>query len=109
MEPTIYPDVEGIEVHSFGDYVSVCWNLRYRNKKVKDKETGNSYTIEEPIRGKKPYIDFIWVRTDGEEYYEDDDSTVEGGFGLQQAEKIILELQEAIVYMKRISSEDTEP
>jgi len=49
-----------------------------------------------------PDIDFVWIREHGEEFYENDDSPVDGGLGRQGALDVAGELLEAVKYMENL-------
>jgi hypothetical protein len=85
------PD-DGIEAHTMGEYVAVCWRL----KQVK---TQRSITYE---RSGEPYIDFIDVREHNGEYYCDEDSPVQGGITPHEALQVAEELQRAYEYLKEM-------
>jgi len=90
----------GKEAHMMGDFVAVCWNVSPRTKTI--TKDGMKYKAEVYERDPKakPYIDFITLREDEDEVWEDDDSPVEGGLSLEMAKKIRGELDKAIEYLK---------
>lgn len=51
----------------------------------------------------KPYIDFVIMRqTTGGNWYEDEDSPVEGGISLTTAKTVLYELEQAIEHLENI-------
>jgi hypothetical protein len=90
----------GKEAHMMGDCVAVCWNVVPKTKVI--TKDGIDYKAEVYVRTKvSPYIDFINLREDENEVWEDDDSPVDEGLSLEMAEKIHKELGEAIEYLKQ--------
>lgn len=89
------------EVHMVGEYVGVCWPL----KLVERSEDGWPVSYHE--RGKRPYIDFVWIRQAEKtgEYWIDEDSPVQGGFSVEAAEQIAKELLLAVEYMKGLKKQ----
>jgi len=90
------------EIHHFGDYVGVVWNLVYKDKKLLDVDTGETHTVRVTVKDDEPYILFVSVNKYNDSYYSDEDSPVDGGFGIEQANNIIVELQQAIEYMRNL-------
>ena len=87
------------EVHMMGDCVAVCCKVVPKTKTI--TKDGIDYKAEVYVRTKvPPYIDFINIREDEDEVWEDDDSPVDGGLSLEMAVKIHKELGEAIEYLK---------
>ena len=96
------------EVHMVGDYVGVCWNIRYREYEPQHNELpstpgGLGITIKLPERTYGPYIDFVWVRENNGEHYEDEDSPVDGGIDKHTGVQIIQELEAAIAYIDSLT------
>ena len=89
------------DIHMEGDCVGVCWNLNRAKKSLKDA-SGLEYIAVVPVRTGDPYIDFVSIRGRADDYYEDEDSPVDGGFGVEVAGQIIRELQWAIVYLNSL-------
>lgn len=102
MEPKVYQLSEK-EVHMVGDCVGVVWNTR-REKRILTLEDGVKYRAEIPVREGEPYIDFFTIRESDGEFYEDDDSPVQGGLDCKFAEQIAEELRAAIEYFKQVAS-----
>jgi hypothetical protein len=89
------------EVHMTGQYVGVCWNLSQINKEVEADNT--VYSAKVKVRSGKPYISFLSIREAGKgEYYEDNDSPIDGGIELQTAIVVKQELEAAIDYMNSL-------
>jgi|SRR3990172_4918823 len=95
MKPTIY-FLNEKEVHMFGDYVGVVWNLRIQRQKFKG-EDGLIHISESKVRG-KPYIDFIIISQEGNK--DPWEEPYEGGLYLNDAIKVSKELKEAIRYLR---------
>ena len=103
----------GKEAHFPGDNtaVAVCWNVHRVEKKIEGAD-GLTYKAEvwerspSPHGNKEPqaYIDFVTVREDGEDTWEDEDSPVDGGLSIEFAEKIAKELVRAIQYTKEMKA-----
>jgi hypothetical protein len=94
------------EVHMMGEYVGVVWHIKSHKEVSQDFLTGTKTTTEKFYKSGKPYIDFLWIRHDdlNDEWYEDEDSPVDGGLSTQQAETIAQELLRAVEYIKRLDS-----
>lgn len=91
---------EESELHMMGDYVAVCWRIRFKTKSIKG-EDGNTYRAEiHERRETAPYITFPIVRVSGEGEWLDDDDSISGGLNSKQAEQIALELGYAVQYIK---------
>lgn len=76
-----------------GDVVAICWNAKEVKKAV--VADGASYYASTWEKAGKPYIDFVGFGMDRrEEYYEKEDSPVDGGidaeFGKQIANELLL-------------------
>ena len=81
----IYYNTGERELHVFGP-VCVAWNLNREGK-----------------RHGKPYIDFVIMhQTSGGDWYEDEDSPVEGGISLTTAKTVLYELGQAIEHLENI-------
>ncbi len=87
------------EVHMVGDYVGVVWNTRDVTTKTVDPQ-GRRVTTTERVRTGTPYIDFLDIREDDGEPFENDDDPVSGGLTMKQAAKIAQELLLAVEYLK---------
>jgi len=105
IEPIQKYTFGNLEVHTFGVYVGVCWELTKKEKTV--FIDGEKYTKEVMIRKTNfdPYIDFISIRKfEGmkkkSELWPDETCSVEGGISVFSAKKVIAELQTAIAYIK---------
>ena len=102
MDITSY-QFEGREIHMVGDYVGVVWNTKPQKKTVKD-DSGTVYTAYLQFRYGEPYIDFVSIRhsRDNDEAWEDEDSPVDGGLGLEKSIRLSEELTLAIEYLSTI-------
>lgn len=97
-----FPENRSKEIHMIGSYVGVCWNLKILN--TRQEFNGRPQTLSLFERSGQPYLDFVWLRVDGSgTWWEDDDSPVSGGFGVEHAGSIITELLWAIEYIKGIT------
>lgn len=94
-----------------GEYVGVAWTLIEHEKKIED---GNQLAVVASYERKttdflgnpyKPFISFFWVRHDGEEYYLDEDCSVDGGFYADEAEIISGELKKAARYCREVTKD----
>jgi hypothetical protein len=90
----------GKEAHMMGDYVAVCWRVSPHTKTIIKDGVNYKAEVYERDPKAKPYIDFINLREDEDEVWEDEDSPVRGGMNIKLAEKIHKELGEAIEYLK---------
>jgi hypothetical protein len=91
------------EIHQIGSFVSVIWNTD--EKAVKSiGPNGECVTTVTAVRNGKPYIDFPALRERDGTYYEDDDSTVEGGLRVENAEKVAAELLLAVIYLQLLDN-----
>ena len=84
--------------------VAVCWNIHQIDKSLKG-EDGLTYKahVWEKHKDSKPYIDFVTVREGEEnEFYESENSPVDGGLSLPYAEGIAQELIRAVEYAKSL-------
>ncbi|MDO8673080.1 MAG: hypothetical protein Q7O66_16855 [Dehalococcoidia bacterium] len=99
-EVTIY-HLDEKEVHMVGDYVGVVWNTTELRKELIGPD-GLTYRAKVKARDGKPYIDFVWIRGEGKDAWEDDDSPVAGGFGGKTALQVSKELALAVEYLARV-------
>lgn len=91
------------EVHMVGDVVGVVWRTETKTKQITG-EDGLKYRAEVPVRDGEPYISFFNIREDRDgEFYEHDDSPVDGGISAEYAKKVADELLLAIEYLKTVS------
>lgn len=90
------------EIHHFGSYCAVVWNLKDKPKKVLDKDSGEIYTVPVAVRDGKPYILFVTVRydKDRDEFYTSDDNPVVGGLSAGESRKLAEELLLAAEYLE---------
>ena len=100
MEPKVYHLSEK-EVHMVGEVVGVVWNTKTMKKRLIGDD-GLEYKAEVQVREGNPYIDFFNIREDNEEFYEDEDSPVDGGLDASFAEKVAYEILEAVKYYKTV-------
>lgn len=75
--------------------VAVCWNI--------STEDYEDWYIPAP---EYPYISFLTVREDRGDYYQDEDSPVEGGLSPVEALEIAEELKRAVNYLSRLQEVD---
>lgn len=101
ITPTQIVFVDSAEIHMVGDIACVRWNSVTR--KTVTVSEGRRVIEETSERSGEPYIDFVIVRSDGEENYLDDDNPVAGGLGLQDALELQTELDKAIKYLKQVT------
>jgi len=90
------------EIHlpSDNEYVAVCWNGEWKRQTIYKEESINFFCREEKfVRRGKPFIRFVLIRGEPDDYWLDDNSPVEGGFGLEMSSQIIDELEEAHDYL----------
>lgn len=103
MTPKIYHAGER-EIHMTGSYVGVCWNTTKEQRQIKG-EDGLTYYALAPVRDGAPYIDFVLIRERNGEVWEDEDSPVDGGISINEAERIINELGWAVEYIRTATYE----
>ena len=101
MQATIYHLPEK-EVHMLGDYVGVVWNTTRKKKTIRG-EDGLTYEAYAPVRSGEPYIEFLDIRTDDADVWEDEDSPVDGGLSGEEALQVSQELAFAVEYLKTVS------
>ena len=105
-EQTVITQVER-EVLMMGDYVAVCWNGHYIEKSVPSLPM-HKITVQKWQRARfKPYIDFVWLREDPDgNPYEDEDTPVAGGIGVDVARQVASELVKAAEYIEALKSRE---
>lgn len=94
----------GREIHMMGDYVGVCWNTT--EAKITIEKDGKTYHATENVRSGEPYIAFAILFQHGDEWYEDEDSSVAGGLSVEAAEAVRDELTLAIQYLREQEVKD---
>ena len=93
--------IGGQEIHIIDGAVSVavCWNIEEKRKTI--EQDGIEYSAVVPIRKGKPYISFITLCYDGyDDFYVDDDSSVDGGLSLSKGWSVLEELRKACEYIR---------
>lgn len=89
-------------VHMVGDFVAVCSKASVVKRAVTVDGVEYTAKVNTPVLT-DAYIDFVDLRQDrGGEWYEDDDSPVEGGLAITHAQKVADELNKAIEYIKGV-------
>jgi hypothetical protein len=88
-----------MEAHVFGEYVSVCWNMRQTKKKIRQVGMTFSATVWERVG--EPFIDFPYIREgDDGEVWKDEDDLISGGISAATAKKVSTELRLAAEYLE---------
>jgi hypothetical protein len=96
----VFPTNRSTELHMFGQYVSVCWNIVTRT--TVRLENGARLVENLTRRVGHPYLNLIMVRSDSEGDYVDDDSPGAGGFTASFARGIATDLVRAAEYMEQV-------
>lgn len=91
-----------VEVHNFGEYVSVVWQTVESEEEVPIRGRTRRVTIQERIG--EPYIDFVTVE-EGDDGHPDLTEWENGGLTPEQALKLARELTEAAEYMRKLETE----
>ena len=105
MEPTgkYIIEEQNAEIHMFGNYLGVRWNLKTEYKQV-TLEDGANTMARVSVRDGKPYIYFGLIKT-----YSNrgvgiaDDLSVEGGISEKEARTIAVDLVNAADYLKSLT------
>lgn len=93
--------INGREIHLFHGYVAVCWNINEKETRTR-KSPGEVILTTTRTRIDRPYIDFLTIRTGrvSQELYVDEDSPIDGGLNADEAQQLVVALQEAIAHLK---------
>ena len=93
-------DVGHREVHMIGDNVAVCWNLRSVPVTAQPADASPPVTGSHKVRQEPGYIDFVWMRQDGDgTWYQDEDTIAGAGLTPIQAVNLAGELHLAAQYL----------
>jgi len=93
-------DVGHREVHMIGDNVGVCWNLHRVTLPEGSDSTGQAVNVTRKVRQEPGYIDFVWMRQDGDgTWYQDEDTIAGAGLTPIQAVNLAGELHLAAQYL----------
>lgn len=90
------------ELHMMGEVVAVCWNTK--TEIVTRSIEGVEYSGQKRVRVGAPYIDFVALREDHGERYEDDDSPASGGLSAAYARQLAAELLSAADYIESLET-----
>lgn len=90
------------EIYMFGDYIGIVWDLEEVTKTTVN-ETGHRQKVTVYERTGEKYIGFPIIRGNTEEdYYLDDDKSIDGGLSLEAARQVAQELTSAVEYLESL-------